>query len=113
MNNQSTINQYFSYDSTSPCLMNLSTLINLPNSSFNSSFPPPVVATSLGVQINSGQANSGQANSGQTGSSSSNTAVRIAAVHLFVWNANIFDRLQCETFRILLPCWMLFCAIYI
>jgi hypothetical protein len=102
MNNQSTIGQYFSYDSTSPCLMNLSSLINLPNSSFNSSFPPPVVATSLGVQVNSGQTNSGH-----TGSSSSNTAARIAAVHLFIWNANIFDRLQCETFLILLPCWML------
>jgi hypothetical protein len=97
VNNQSTISQYFSYDSTHPCLTNLSNLINLPNSSFNSSFPPPVIATSSGVQVNNHQ----------TDSFSSNKAARITAVHLFIWDANIFDSLQCETFFILLPCWML------
>ena len=82
--------------------MNLSNTINLPNSAFNSSFPPPVIATSSGVRVNPGQTNSAQ-----TGSFSSNTAARIAAVHLFVWNANIFESLQCETFFILVLCWML------
>ncbi|CAF1356110.1 unnamed protein product [Rotaria sp. Silwood1] len=45
INNQSTINQYYSYDNANPCQMNLTSLINLPNSAFNSSFSPPVMAT--------------------------------------------------------------------
>ncbi|CAF0991635.1 unnamed protein product, partial [Adineta ricciae] len=43
INIQSRIDQYYRYDSTSPCQMNLSSLIDLPSSAFNSSFPPPVL----------------------------------------------------------------------
>ncbi|CAF0969010.1 unnamed protein product, partial [Adineta ricciae] len=45
INIQSKIDQYYRYDSTSPCQMNLSSLIDLPSSAFNSSFPPPVLLT--------------------------------------------------------------------
>ena len=41
-NNQTKIDQYYTFDSSSPCSMNLSSLIDLPPSAFNSSFPPPV-----------------------------------------------------------------------
>ena len=37
------IDQYYTYDSTYPCSMSLSSLIDLPPSAFNSSFPPPVM----------------------------------------------------------------------
>lgn len=43
VNNKTKIEQYYTFDQTNPCLMNLSSLINLPPSAFNSSFPPPVV----------------------------------------------------------------------
>ena len=36
------IDQYYVFDQTNPCQMNLSSLIDLPASAFNSSFPPPV-----------------------------------------------------------------------
>jgi hypothetical protein len=39
---QSKIDQYYTFDTTNPCQMNLSSLIDLPPSAFNSSFPPPV-----------------------------------------------------------------------
>jgi hypothetical protein len=39
---QSKIIQYYTFDQTNPCQMNLSSLIDLPPSAFNSSFPPPV-----------------------------------------------------------------------
>ena len=42
VNNQGKIDQYYTFDGTSPCQMNLSSLIDLPPSAFNSSFPPPV-----------------------------------------------------------------------
>ena len=50
--NQTSVSQLCAYDSANPCLMNLSNLINLPSSGFNSTFLPPVIATSSGVQIN-------------------------------------------------------------
>jgi hypothetical protein len=40
---QSKIDQYYVFDETNPCQMNLSSLIDLPPSAFNSSFPPPVI----------------------------------------------------------------------
>jgi hypothetical protein len=43
---QSKIDQYYTFDSTSPCQTNLSSLIDLPPSAFNSSFPPPVARNS-------------------------------------------------------------------
>ena len=52
INNQSTISQYIMYDATNPCLTNLSSGIDIPASGFNSSFPPPVIVTSSGVQVN-------------------------------------------------------------
>lgn len=39
---QSKIDQYYVFDETSPCQMNLSSLIDIPPSAFNSSFIPPV-----------------------------------------------------------------------
>jgi hypothetical protein len=39
---QGKIEQYYTFDQASPCQMNLSSLIDLPPSAFNSSFPPPV-----------------------------------------------------------------------
>ncbi len=43
VNNQTKIDQYYIFDSSYPCSMNLSSLIDLPPSAFNSSFPPPVI----------------------------------------------------------------------
>jgi hypothetical protein len=43
---QSTIDEYYTYDTTDPCNKNLSSLIDLPPSAFNSSFPPPVAVNS-------------------------------------------------------------------
>jgi len=42
VNTQSKIDQYYTFDESNPCQMNLSSLIDLPPSAFNSSFPPPV-----------------------------------------------------------------------
>jgi hypothetical protein len=42
VNMQSKIDQYYTFDETYPCQMNLSSLIDLPPSAFNSSFPPSV-----------------------------------------------------------------------
>jgi hypothetical protein len=47
VNKESTIDQYYIYDTTDPCNMNLTSLIDLPPSAFNSSFPPPVMKTSI------------------------------------------------------------------
>ena len=41
--NETKIDQYYSFDDNKPCAMNLSSLIDLPASAFNSSFPPPVL----------------------------------------------------------------------
>jgi hypothetical protein len=41
-NDESQIDQYYSFDENKPCSINSSNLINLPLSAFNSSFPPPV-----------------------------------------------------------------------
>lgn len=41
INIQSKIDQYYTFDDRHPCQMNLSSLIDLPPSAFNSSFPPP------------------------------------------------------------------------
>ncbi len=43
VNNETKIDQYYTFDTTNPCSMNLSSLIDLPASAFNSSFPPPVI----------------------------------------------------------------------
>jgi hypothetical protein len=43
VNQQTKIDTYYTYDQANPCSMNLSSLINLPASAFNSSFPPPVI----------------------------------------------------------------------
>ena len=42
LNTQTKIDQYYTFDTSYPCQMNLSSLIDLPPSAFNSSFPPPV-----------------------------------------------------------------------
>jgi hypothetical protein len=42
VNTQSKIDQIYVFDERNPCQMNLSSLIDLPPSAFNSSFPPPV-----------------------------------------------------------------------
>jgi hypothetical protein len=41
--NQTKIDQYYTFDESNPCSINSSSLINLPASAFNSSFPPPVI----------------------------------------------------------------------
>lgn len=43
VNNSTKIEQYYVFDSTIPCSMNLSSLIDLSPSGFNASFPPPVI----------------------------------------------------------------------
>ena len=50
--NQSSLGPLYTYDTASPCLTNLTNLINLQPSAFNSTFLPPVIATSSGIQIN-------------------------------------------------------------
>jgi len=40
--NQVQIRSFFEFDQNQPCSFNLTSLIDLPNSAFNSSFPPPV-----------------------------------------------------------------------
>ena len=45
VNNQTKINQYYIFDRINPCLMNFSSLIDLPPWAFNSSFPPPISMT--------------------------------------------------------------------
>ncbi|CAF2921656.1 unnamed protein product [Rotaria sp. Silwood2] len=50
VNNQFTVDPYY-YDTTSPCQTNLSSLIDLFPSGFNSSFPPPVMARNSIVQV--------------------------------------------------------------
>jgi hypothetical protein len=47
VNTQTTIHTYYTYDTTNPCRQNLSSLIDLPPSAFNSSFPPPVMFTNI------------------------------------------------------------------
>jgi len=42
INEQTKIDTYYTFDQANPCSMNLSSLIDLPASAFNSSFPPPV-----------------------------------------------------------------------
>ena len=49
-NNQTKIDEYYTFDQSNPCLMNLSSLIDLPPSAFNSSFPPPVIRKELSIQ---------------------------------------------------------------
>jgi hypothetical protein len=48
--NQTKLDQYYIFDRSNPCSMNLSSLINLPASAFNSSFPPPVVIKDLSIE---------------------------------------------------------------
>jgi hypothetical protein len=43
VNNQTKIDQYYTFDQLGPCRSNLSSLIDLPASAFNSTFPPPVI----------------------------------------------------------------------
>jgi hypothetical protein len=40
------IDQYYTFDTSNRCAMNLSSLIDLPASAFNASFPPPVIESS-------------------------------------------------------------------
>jgi hypothetical protein len=42
---QTKIEQYYIFDEIKPCSVNLSSLIDIPASAFNSSFPPPVFLT--------------------------------------------------------------------
>ncbi|CAF1144932.1 unnamed protein product [Rotaria sp. Silwood1] len=51
VNHQFTVDPFY-YDNANPCQTNFSRLIDLPLSGFNSSFPPPVTVTNLGVQVN-------------------------------------------------------------
>jgi hypothetical protein len=92
-NNQSVISQYFSYDSTNPCLTSLSSGINIPASAFNSSFSPPVTAAIYGVEPSVYQTYTCTSPTGSTSST---------VLHLFVWDRAIRF--------IWLPCWtLLFC----
>jgi hypothetical protein len=43
VNQETKIDTYYTFDQSNPCSMNLSSLIDLPASAFNSSFPPPVI----------------------------------------------------------------------
>jgi hypothetical protein len=52
VNNQTKIDEYYTFDQTNPCQMNLSSLIDLPPSAFNSSFPPSVLMTDSSFQNN-------------------------------------------------------------
>ncbi|CAF1467412.1 unnamed protein product [Rotaria sordida] len=52
VNNLTKINQYYTLDQNNPCLTNLSSLIDLPPSAFNSSFPPPVTLPKLLIEDN-------------------------------------------------------------
>jgi hypothetical protein len=45
LNIQTKPEQYYTFEQHNPCQMNLSSLIDLPPSAFNSSFPPPVTLT--------------------------------------------------------------------
>ncbi len=47
INTQTKIEQYYTFDQIKPCSVNLSSLIDIPASAFNSSFPPPVFLTEL------------------------------------------------------------------
>jgi hypothetical protein len=47
VNSGEKIDTYYRFDGSVPCAMNLSSLINLPASAFNSSFPPPVLRRHL------------------------------------------------------------------
>jgi hypothetical protein len=42
VNDQTKIDKYYTFDQTNPCSMNLSSLINLPPSAFNSTCPPKI-----------------------------------------------------------------------
>jgi hypothetical protein len=52
VNSQTKIDQYYIFDQTNPCQINLSSLIDLPSSAFNSTFPPPVMMTDSSFQNN-------------------------------------------------------------
>jgi hypothetical protein len=43
VNTQTKIEEYYIFDQIKPCSTNLSSLINIPPSAFNSSFPPPIL----------------------------------------------------------------------
>ena len=43
VNQLTKIDTYYTFDQDHPCSMNLSSLIDLPSSAFNSSFPPPIL----------------------------------------------------------------------
>ena len=49
VNLQTKIDTYYTYDQSNPCSKNFSSLIELPSSAFNSSFPPPVIGKDLPV----------------------------------------------------------------
>jgi hypothetical protein len=50
VNSQTKIDTYYTFDASNPCAMNLSSLIDLPASAFNSSFPPPVFRKDIPLQ---------------------------------------------------------------
>jgi hypothetical protein len=47
VNNEGKIDEYYTLDPTNPCQTNLTSLIDLPPSAFNSSFPPPAAKDRL------------------------------------------------------------------
>ncbi len=51
VNLQTKIDTYYTFDESKPCSMNLSSLIDLPASAFNSSFPPPVIRKDSSFQV--------------------------------------------------------------
>jgi len=90
-NNCSSISQFYSYDTTNPCITSLSSGINLPASAFNSSFSPTVVATAYDVQV-IGSVSQAVANTYIAGHTS------VAAIHSFMWYKAIpFILLLCWT----------------
>jgi hypothetical protein len=91
VNNQTIISNYFSYDTISPCVTSLTSLINLPPSAFNSSFPPPVNATIVSVQPNVSQM--------MTSTSTIESSTSVASIDLFI--------LDKPRSFILLPFWAL------
>jgi len=55
VNNEAKIDEYYTLDETNPCQINLTSLIDLPPSAFNSSFSPPVLLTTSSVHYNQDQ----------------------------------------------------------
>jgi hypothetical protein len=50
VNNEGKMDEYYTFDPTKPCQANLTSLIDLPPSAFNSSFSPPVLPTTSSLE---------------------------------------------------------------